>query len=768
MQKTSSAAIQAKLRQGSALREQGRLSEAERTYQKIIQQEPTCFDALHHLGALALQTHRTQHGVELITKAIELNPNIAAAYFNLGMGFSDLKRYDEAVASYDKAIALKSDYVEAYNNRGIMLKELNRPEEALTSYDKAIALKPNYAEALNNRASVLRKLQRYDEAIASYDKVIFLKPDNAEAHRGRGDALLESKSYTEAPIFNEEALLLASKNVKVFALSNLFALLKLKRCEKALASYDSAIALKPDYAEAYNKRAMALCELNRLEEALTSYDKAIALKPHLAYVYVNRAKTLKDLKRHDEALASLDKAFALKSDFAFLLGDLLHAKMYICDWSNLETIIAQLVHKINQAEKASGPFPILATTNSPALRRKAAEIYNRARHPITNTLPKIAMRQRRAKIRIGYFSSDFREHPISYLAAELFERHDRSKFDVIAFSFGPFTSDEMQQRLVSAFDKFIDVRHLGDKEIAMLARKLEIDIAVDLNGFTRGCRPNTFSMRAAPVQVNYLDPGGTMGADYMDYLIADSTLIPVSSQKYFSEKIVYLPNTYLVNDSKRRISNKAFTRVEVGLPEDAFVFCCFNNNYKITPEVFDSWMRILQQVGGSVLWLFEDNAFASSNLTREAKIRGLNPGRLIFAKRIPLPDHLARLRLADLFLDTWPYNAHTTASDALWAGLPVLTCIGETFAGRVAASLLTAIGLPELIVLTPQEYETLAIELATNEAKLENIKRKLGKNRLTTPLFDTQLFTRHIEAAYAAMYERYQSDLTPDHIYIPR
>jgi predicted O-linked N-acetylglucosamine transferase (SPINDLY family) len=354
------------------------------------------------------------------------------------------------------------------------------------------------------------------------------------------------------------------------------------------------------------------------------------------------------------------------------------------------------------------------------------------------------------------------------LAAELFEKHDRSQFHVIAFSFGPFTCDGMQQRLVSAFDDFIDVRHRCDKEIAILARELEIDIAVDLNGFTRGCRPNIFAMRAAPVQVNYLDPGGTMGADYMDYLIADMTVIPASSQKYFSERIAYLPNTYLVNDSKRRISTKAFTRAELGLPEDAFVFCCFNNNYKITPEVFDSWMRILQQVDGSVLWLFEGNAMASSNLTREAKSRGLKSERLIFAQRIPLPDHLARLRLADVFLDTLPYNAHTTASDALWAGLPVLTRIGETFAGRVAASLLNAIGLPELITSTSQEYETLAIELATDDGDLANIKRKLAENRLARPLFDTQLFTQHIEAAYTVMYQRYQSGLAPDHIYVPQ
>ena len=326
----------------------------------------------------------------------------------------------------------------------------------------------------------------------------------------------------------------------------------------------------------------------------------------------------------------------------------------------------------------------------------------------------------------------------------------------------------MRRRLEAAFDKFLDVRNRSDRDVALLARSLEIDVAVDLGGFTRDARMGIFSMRAAPVQVNYLVYPGTTGAEYVDYLIADPTLIPASHQKYFSEKIVYLPNSYQANDRKRRIAARTFTRAEVKLPETAFVFCCFNNNFKIAPEVFDCWMRILRRVDNSVLWLLEGNTKATSNLRKEAEVRGVHPERLIFAKPMPPPDHLARHRLADLFLDTLPYNAHTTASDALWAGLPVLTRIGETFAGRVAASLLNAIGLTELITSTPQAYEALAIELATNPGKLAAIKHKLATNRLTTPLFDTQTFTRHIEAAYAMMYERYQANLPPDHIYVVR
>jgi len=320
----------------------------------------------------------------------------------------------------------------------------------------------------------------------------------------------------------------------------------------------------------------------------------------------------------------------------------------------------------------------------------------------------------------------------------------------------------------AAFDQFIDVRNQPDKYSALLSRNMEIDIAVDLAGFTTFGRTDIFALRASPIQVSYLGYPGTMGADFIDYIIADPMLIPEDSKQHYREKIVYLPNSYQVNDAKRSISDKAFTRAELELPPTGFVFCCFNNSYKITPPVFDRWMRILKKVDGSVLWLSEHNGKAASNLRKEALARGVNPERLIFAKRLPLlGEHLARHCSADLFLDTLPYNAHTTASDALWAGLPVLTCLGKTFAGRVAASLLNAIHLPELITTTPEAYEVLVIELATNADRLAEVKQKLAKNRLTTPLFDTTLFTKHIEAAYTAMYERYHADLAPAHIYVP-
>jgi predicted O-linked N-acetylglucosamine transferase (SPINDLY family) len=350
--------------------------------------------------------------------------------------------------------------------------------------------------------------------------------------------------------------------------------------------------------------------------------------------------------------------------------------------------------------------------------------------------------------------------------AEFFELHNKELFEIVAFSFGPNSNDQMHQRLVNAFDQFIDVNSMTDQQVAELSREMGIDIAIDLKGYTTHCRTGIFSHRAAPIQVNYLGYPASMGANYIDYIIADHIIIPEENQPFFTEKIVYLPNSYQVNDSKRKVSERILTRTELALPENGFVYCCFNNNLKITPQIFDSWARILKAVPGSVLWLLEDNVLAKANLIKEAQSRGLSEERLIFAGRLDLPEHLARHRVADLFIDTVPCNAHTTASDALWVGLPVLTILGEAFAGRVAASLLSAIDMPELIAKSLNEYEALAIDLAKNPEKLKVLKEKLQQNRLTSPLFNTQLSTDQIESAYIKMYERYQAGLPPEHLEI--
>ena len=438
--------------------------------------------------------------------------------------------------------------------------------------------------------------------------------------------------------------------------------------------------------------------------------------------------------------------------------------MKICSWTDLMSRRMALITGIFEGRKVSIPFPILGLIDSPKLQRYTAETYASERLRVAEKIGVIT-RKGTGRIRIGYFSMDFREHPVSTLIADLIERHDRTQFEIFGFSLGVDTRDSMRQRLELAFDKLYDVRSFSDAEIVGFSRSEQIDIAIDLGGFTQDSRPQIFASRVAPLQISYLGYPGTMGTQAIDYLIADSILIPKNSRSYYSEKIIYLPNCYQANDTKRKISDEIFTREQLGLPAKEFIFCCFNNNWKITPETFDLWAQILRLVDNSILWLFEDNSLAASNIRTEAKNRGLHPDRIVFAKFMNHASHLARYKAADLFLDTFPYNAHTTASDALWAGTPVLTLEGKSFSGRVAASLLTNVRLPELITQSTDEYVSRAIELANNRQKLISIKRVLHENRSTSPLFNILRFVKDIESSYQKIYHRYHSGLPPDHIY---
>ena len=537
------------------------------------------------------------------------------------------------------------------------------------------------------------------------------------------------------------------------------------RHQLALAAYDLALKIQPDDAEVLINKGATLHELKRYDEAIAHYDKALSLKHDYAEAWSNKSIILNELNRYDEAIVHFDKALSLKPDIDWAYGDLLHAKMKICSWSGLTESLEDISKKVMANEKVVNPFSLLALNDDVLLHKQSSKIYIQSKYPFNPVLESIFKHPQSQKIRVGYFSADFKNHPVAFLIAELFEVHDRSQFEIYGFSLLK-AADEMRGRLQLAFDYTIEAEGMSDIEIAQLSRRLNIDIAVDLTGFTQDARTGIFAHRAAPIQVNYLGYPGTLGADYMDYIIADRTLIPLESQSCYSEKVVYLPNSYQVNDRKRLISDREFTRQELGLPEHGFIFCCFNNNFKILPATFEGWMRILKAVEGSVLWLFQNNSWAVENLKKEAEKQGIAADRLVFADRLPLPEHLARHRQADLFLDTFPYNAHTTTSDAFWAGLPVLTLMGQSFPSRVAASLLNAIGLPELITNTQEEYESLAIELAMNHQKIADIKLKLASNRMTTPLFDTPLFAKNLEAAYIKMYERYQADLSPDHISI--
>ena len=716
---------------GIALKNQGKIDEAVKAYRQAIRIKPDLPEAHCNLGNALRGQGKLDEAVAACSQAIRIKPDLAEAHFNLGNALHGQGRLDEALASYDRALSLRRDYAEALNNRGNVLQELKRLGEALASYDQAISLRPDYAGALSNRGNVLRELKRLDEALASHDRALMLRPDYAEALYNRGNVLQE-----------------------------------LRRLDEALVSYDRALTLRPDYAEALYNRANALRELNRLDEALASYDRALTLRPNYADALCNRGNALRELNRLDEALASYDRALAVKADHAVAFSGAADCVMRLCDWDRWTRFTTDLYAHVSGKKSIVAPFVLLGYSGDPALQLQCAKNF------IENKIPSppppfwSGQRWQHDKLRVAYVSADFRSHPGAYRMAGLFEQHDRSRFEVIGISFGVDDRSEIRKRVAAAFDEFYDVRGKSDQQVAKLLHDLQVDIAIDRNGYTTDSRPGIIAHRPAPIQISYLGYPATMGTPFIDYIIADKVVAPLEDQRFYTEKIVHLPNSYQVNDRKYKIAESAPSRQENGLPQ-GFVFCCFNNNYKITPRVFECWTRILKQVEDSVLWLLEGNATAASNLRKEAVARGINSDRLIFAKRMPSPEHLARHRLADLFLDTLPYNAHATATDALWAGLPVLTCLGETFAGRVAASLLTAIRLPELITTTLEDYEHLAIELATHPEKMAIIKSKLAENRFTTPLFDTKLFTNHIEAAYTAMYERHKAGLAPDHIIIP-
>jgi protein O-GlcNAc transferase len=715
------------LQQAVQFHRQDRLDEAARLYRTVLAAQPNHFDARHLLGVLRYQQGRLTEALDHMSAALKSNPNAAAALSNRGLVLAKLGRTKDALASFDRAVALRPDYTEALNNRGNVLQDLKQPKEALASYDRALSVKPNYAEALNNRGTALQALKRPEEALASYDRALSVKPDYAEALNNRGTALQD-----------------------------------LKRPEEALASFERALDIRRDYPEAYYNRATALLDLGRPKEALASCDRALSVKPGYADALNNRGTALLDLKRPEEARASHASALAQELDHLHAFSGLANAALHCCDWETCEHVAKALAQHILERGSVIRPFALLGYPSSASLQLDCARKAIRHRIPIRlEPLWQGAIYQHE-RIRIAYVSADFRGHPTAYQMAELLEVHDRTRFEIIGISFGPDDGSDIRKRMATSFDAFIDVSQMSDLQVASLMRSREVDIAIDLMGHTGECRTEILAHRPAPVQVSYLGYPGTMGAEFIDYVIADSIVLPFDQQPYYTEKIVHLPDCYQVNDRQRRIATATPSREAMGLPARGFVFCCFNNNYKITREVFDVWMRLLREIEGSVLWLVCDNDAATRNLCAAAQARGVAPDRLIFAERVPQDQHLARHRLADLFLDTIPYNAHSTASDALWTGLPILTCKGTTFAARVAASLLNAANLPELVTQSLDEYACLAKRLACDPISLQTLKRKLADHRLTCALFDTHRFRHHIESAYSRMWARYQQGQSPE------
>jgi predicted O-linked N-acetylglucosamine transferase (SPINDLY family) len=717
--------------QARDLQEHGRLGEAAEVLRRILEVHPDHWESLNALAAIALQKGELEEALILYGTIIDRKPTCAEPYYKRGNASNRLGRFENALADYDRAIALEPSHARALCNRGAVLERLGRWEEALNSYDRAIGLDSLDFLARYNRGSVLKELRRFEEALATYDKAIELKADFAAAYINRGNVLGELQQH-----------------------------------EAAIASFDRAIAQEPVHAQAFHGRGVALHALQRFDQAIAEYKKAIELKPSDAEAHHGLGQSLVSLKQFAAAIKSFEQALVLDAGTKFLVGTCRATKMQACQWEGFSSDLERIRQGVERGAPVCNPLVLAALLDSPALHRAAAESWIRELSPPNAALGAIPRRSHSEKIRIGYFSSDLCAHPVGLLAAGLFERHDRSRFEVTAFAFGPEMKDGMQARLMKAFDRFIDVRRRSDLEVATLAREIGIDVAVDLNGLTGHCRSNIFALRAAPIQVNYLGYPGTMGAGYMDYLIADRSVIPATHQAHYAEKIIYLPDCFLPFDSGYAIADKTFTREQLGLPREGFVFCCFNNTHKITPAIFDSWMKILMRTEASVLWLSQANSLAAENLRKEATRRGVDPKRLIFAERwTSLPDHLARLRTADLFLDTLPYNAHATAMDSLWAGVPMLTCEGEGFAGRVAASLLRTTGVPQLIAGSIPQYEDVATALAADPGRLSGIRQQLAQNRSTTALFDTARYTKNLEAAFRQIYDRYRAELPPTHIY---
>jgi len=740
------------IEQAIQLHQQGRLVDAERLYRQVLRVAPRDFEALHRLGVLKAQQGRPDEAVRLIESALAVDTTSVPAYLNCALVLAGAGRHDDALATYDRALAVDPRHASVLSMRADTLCDLGRHHEALASYDQAIAADPRLVPALVNRGVLLRELGRIDEALASYDRALAVEPRDAEAWNNRGVVLQELDRVPEALASYDRAL--ANEPDHVAALFNCGnALLALRRPADAVNRYTRALALRPDFADASNNMGSALSRLGKFEQALTSYERTLALKPGHLDALVNRAGMLEKLGRHREAIAAYERLRALRPEPPTVLDALVHGRMAICHWSGMEALSRELIAAAVDGSAPVDPFNLLAFDTTPAEQLACGRHWIREKKlkPVAYQLDGAALSSQR--IRVAYASADFHQHVTANVMAELFEVHDRTRFEVIGISFGPDDRSPMRSRLAKAFDRFLDVSTRTDGDIAKLMRELGTHIAVDLKGHTQDARVGIFAQRAAPIQVGHIGFPGTTGADFIDYIIADRIVLPLEQQPFFDEKVIHLPECYHLRDCTQRVASAIPSRAAVGLPERGFVFCCFNNSWKINPRMFDVWGRLLGAVAGSVLWLLSGNEHVIANLHKEIAARGIDPARLVFAPHRDLPDHLARLTLADLFLDTLPYNAHTTASDALWAGVPLVTCTGPAFAGRVATSMLHAVGLPELVTTTLEDYEALARKLAGDAALLQSIRGKLASNRLHCPLFDTARFARHLESAYATMVE---------------
>jgi protein O-GlcNAc transferase len=771
---------------GMALARSGALDEALASFERAIAIAPDLADAHGNRADVLVDLGRRTEAIESYDRALSIAPQSLENWCNRGAVLFDLGRYEDALASYDRVVTIEPQLAEAHFSRGNALFRLELHHDAIAAFDMALALKPDDPATLSNKGSVLRKLGRHDEALACFDNVLAIAPGCAEALMGRGIALIELRNWEEALRAFDTLLSITSDSAD--ALNNRgFVLNALNRREEAIASYQRALEIDPEHVEALVNLGAALAELGRHDAAIKSYDRALTVAPHHVGALCNRAKAFNALRRYDEALLSLERALAIRPDHVealFTRGNTLltlqrfdaamacfeqvkaikpdhpHAEavlvsgcLSICDWDRLARLEPRLNDGIAAGRAIVSPHILLQLSIDAADALACTRRFVASEIPIGPRLPPTPKGGQSDRITLAYVSGDFRQHPVAYLIAGLLERHDRSRFEVIGVSFGPDDRSAIRTRIEQAVDKFYDVRSRSDSEVAALVCELGVDILVDLTGHTEMARTSVLSHRPAPIQVSYLGLLGTMGADFVDYVIADEIVLPFDRQPFFTEKIVHLPDCFMASDDIAP-TPQVPARSEEGLPAEGFVFTSLNGSYKIREPIFAAWMNLLGSVDGSVLWLLASNQDSVANLRKEARQRGVDPGRLIFAARTGLAEHISRQRLADLFLDTVPYNAGATAMATLRAGVPILTLMGDQWVGRMAASMLGAIGLSELVTSSLADYEALARKLATDPGLMASFRARLARNSLTHPLFDMDRFRHHIEAAYRTMWER--------------
>lgn len=681
----------------------------------------------------ALEFHRCGNltsAKEIYERLLVSHPGNAEVLHLLGVIALQTKDFPRAIGLISKALVINPQMPNAFSNLGNVYKEQKELDKALKCYQCALKIDPLFADALSNIGNIYYEQGSYAEALNFYNRTIEINSYHADAYYNRGNIFLHF-----------------SKN------------------PAAVSDYSKALAIDPSIVDAYLNRGQAHKKMGNYPAALADFSRVIEMQPRYAEAYYHRAVTYFADNNHTlVALEDLKKAAQLKPNLDYLLSAIFFHKKAFADWDDLETLGKQLLEMAEKGNKVITPFSFISHFDSLKLQLAVTLSWITTQtNKDASGLSLLQKTPRKERIHLGYFSSDFNEHPVTYASAGLFRHHDKSKFKITGFYFGR-KKDATVESLSKVFDEFYDIADLSDVEVTELARKLKIDIAIDMNGCTSGSRPAVFLNQAAPIQVNYLGYPGTMGTLLMDYIIADEVVIPPESQKYYTEKIAYL-DCFMPHDDQLEVSDKKFTRSELGLPEEGFVFCGFNNSYKITSQIWGQWMDILKGVPKSVLWLSYRNDPTSDNLRKEAQARGVDPARIIFARRMDeVGEHMARLKCANLFLDTYPYNAHTTATAALWAGLPVLTRIGESFASRVAASLLSTCQMPELIVRTPEEYQSMAIDLANNPQKIADFKTRLSGYREKNPLFNSEKYTRKLENLFCQMYERSQSGLIPENL----